>query len=67
MKQRLAHEFDWQERPERGQKRGRVLSVDELRERAGLPMPHVRRELRTPHDGRERPRIVWRREPALAE
>jgi hypothetical protein len=59
--QRQTHELDWRiERAASETRSAKVLSIEELRQKFGLPSAQERREERaTVH---ERPRIVRRRE-----
>jgi hypothetical protein len=60
-----ARELEWGcEAPE--PRSARVLSIEELRQRLGLPQAHKRREARTVEISCERPRIVRRGGALLA-
>jgi hypothetical protein len=58
-----ACEQDWRlERTVSETRSARVLSIEELRQKFGLPLAQERREERKVSDTYERPRIVRRRE-----
>lgn len=60
--QQHAHELDWRiERAAPETRSARVLSIEELRQKFGLPLTQERREEQTVATT-ERPRIVRRRE-----
>jgi hypothetical protein len=60
-----ARELDWgQEAPE--PRSARVLSIEELRQKLGLPVAHERREARAVAAEYGRPRIVRRGDALLA-
>jgi hypothetical protein len=61
--QQQAHELDWRvDRTEPEARSARVLSIEELRQKFGLPLTQERREQQTVATAFERPRIVRRRE-----
>ena len=61
--QQQAHELDWRiERAAPETRSARVLSIEELRQKFGLPLTQERREEQTLATAFERPRIVRRRE-----
>ena len=61
--QQQGHELDWRvERAAPETRSARVLSIEELRQKFGLPLTQERREERTVTATFERPRIVRRRE-----
>jgi hypothetical protein len=61
--QQQAHELDWRiERAAPETRSARALSIEELRQKFGLPLTRERREEQTAAARFERPRIVRRRE-----
>lgn len=61
--QQQAHEPEWRiERAASETRSAKVLSIEELRQKLGLPLAQERREERTMTTTYERPRIVRRRE-----
>jgi hypothetical protein len=63
IEQQQTHELDWRiERAASETRSARVLSIDELRQKLGLPLAPERGEERKVSATYERPRIVRRRE-----